>query len=234
MSIYRQALPPAYGELSDRWVDTSDQSKIYVCTTPYDSTTVERSFSFIGFGGAAITIKTVAPHAYAKFEIVDGGASGVASSSRTGAGTAESPYVYRVTLYDSNSSNDTIIGILGALPGITAEGANATHGPVTGLIPTDMADTIKADYWTVRSIYARFVAQPPEIFLTDAILPGYMPPVIRNVLPEIIAIRLAGSDGAGDLARTQKWEMAVTRAVRSANKSANAQTNTKATKRYFA
>ena len=172
----------------------------------------------------------MAPHAYAKFEIVDGGPSGVASSSRTEAGTAESPYVYRVTLFDNNSSNNTIIGIFGALPGITAEGANATPGPVTGLIPTDMADTIKADYWTVRSIYARFVAEPPEIFLTDARLPSYMPPVIRNVLPEIIAIRLAGSDGAGNLARTQKWETAVT----SANNSATAQTNTRATRRYFA
>ena len=234
MSIFRQSLPPAYGVLTDKWVDTSDQDKIYVCTTAYDSTAVERVFAFIGFGGAPILIKTVSPHAYAKIAILDGGASGVASASRTGSGTAESPYVYTLTLYDNSSSNNTIIAILGALPGITAEGANADHGLVTPLIATDMDDNIKEEYWTVRSIYARFVAEPPEIFMSDEKFPGYIPPIIRNVLPEIIAIRLAGSDGAGDLARTQKWEQTVFRAKRSARNSGNAETNTRATKRYFA
>ena len=233
MTITRSTTPPTTAVLNDQWIDTADLDKIYVCTTAYDSTLVERSLAHPGFGGSALTFRSVAPHGPSSLQIVAGGPTGTTGVSRSGTGTDGDPYRYILTVYDNQSSNDAIIAALGAMPTLTAEGASATNGTAVAMAQTDMVDNIKADKWTVRAIFARFVAVPPQMNVSDGDLPGYIPPAIRMVLPEATALRLAAMDGGGDLNRAALWQGRISAAMKRAKMSQQAVKTTKQSRRYF-
>lgn len=233
MSTTKDTSPPLVASVGDVFVDQSDGDKIYVCETAYDSAGVERTLTITGPGGVDITFTTVSPHAPSELVIVDGGSSGSAGLARTGSGTNADPYVYTFTLYDNSSSNDVMIALAGGQPTLTATGSDANHGSVENLQNQSFNDDILQSYWFLKNIWAKFVAVPPEVTINDASFGAYIPPIIRNILPEAVALRLAGMDGGGDLNRTAIWANRIRSAIGRARKSQQSVTNTKQTKRFF-
>jgi len=193
-NVLREAVIPATASVNDIWVDSfEDEMLVYKADTGYtaaaDLTTVDIDASLRpSTVGLTFTYDTVGIK-YVTVDIVRGGASGVSSVAVTGdADDRANPLTYTYTIFDDQSSNDTIIALTPA--GLTVTGASATDGAFTE-VTVDLLNPA-ADNWTAQTIHLRYIAlYPPLANGTDELRPE-IPPLIRegDCIPLIAAYKL--------------------------------------------
>jgi len=140
-TVTRGAVPDT-GIEGDVWVDES--SYMYRCSTAYNSGSTE--YTLTTERSVPLEFVAVETTAYISVAIVDGGSSGAASLAKTGSGTFASPYLYTFTLYDDDSSNDSIIALLSGDAHLTANGSDANNVTVVAQGATPLTRTHESNY----------------------------------------------------------------------------------------
>jgi len=164
---------PSSGAVGDLWQDEDDI--LHQCTSVYS--TGETSLTLTSGRSTPLKFTAVSQNAYIDVKIIDGGATGTSSKTFSGSGTYASPYVYTFTLYDDNSSNNTVIAMLAGDSYLTASGTSATNVSVVAYGQTHLTRTSESN-WTQMYLELHYRAELPDFYSeTDEIHPSISNPM---------------------------------------------------------
>lgn len=170
--LYENDLPDM-GQVDDLWID--HEGVIHRCKTSYSTGTTELTLTSERL--VPLQFLAVDVTAHIEVAIVNGGTTGTSSLSKIGSGTYASPYVYTFTLFDDDSSNDTIISLLSGDASLTAQGASATNVTVVPYANSKLLWTHEAN-WEEFYIEMTYKAELPEFFtLEDELHPSIVNPL---------------------------------------------------------
>jgi len=193
-TVHRQADLPDAATENELWVDTFESENfVYQCNETYDSSTDQASL-ILSSDYLASTVDLTFTYdipgiKYVEVVLVNGGPTGASSVAITGdADDRANPLTYTYTIYDDDSSNDSIIALAPA--DLTVVGTNATIGAIS---PTAAdLENDSSDKWTLQVIHLRYLAIFPEMTTDTDTLPDELPVLIRkgDCIPYIAAYKL--------------------------------------------
>ena len=208
MTIIENEFVPDSAFDGDKWINTFDERKYFVCTGDYSNVTSELvvdaanlpgstnlTFSAIDAGGEGDLIDVVTLNA---------GVSGTSTLLKTGSGIPSDHFVYTFSLFDNDNSNNSVILLLSGDPDLAVSGTDATNGtfvPITGL---SLSGAIVN--WREVVIHIDYVAVIPKITDPTKEVNPSLSNDIKNNLPEILAATLLDMDEGGDKNLSAKLE----------------------------
>lgn len=160
-NTYSGAVPDS-GTTGDLWAD--DDGVIHRCETAYNAGFTELTLTT---GRATPLVLTGTEQtAYIEVEVISGGATGASVLSKSGSGVFGDPLKYAFTLYDDDSSNDSVIALLSSDLDLTASGADANNVSVTPYASTRLSWTHEAN-WAEISLKIYYNAETPDLVNED-------------------------------------------------------------------
>lgn len=225
-NVTKATLPPLVGSAGDVFVDQFDEDKIYNAFVAFDLTALKASVTVpvTSRPAAALTFSArTAGHFFGSIRIVRSGATGTSAVAVTGTGDRADPYLYTITAYDDNNSNDDLIALLAGDSNIEATGASATDGAVIAVAYIDITNGVGA-YWNLRQIRIQYDAEFSGVNGTSDEIPPQLPLPLRNALPEYLAARLGAMLEGGDLNKARLWASSWTYAMEKARAAQHAST----------
>lgn len=211
MSIFRQDDPPEVMRKNDRWVDTFDENKIYVCTSDYDLRSlfadllVGDSFRPGSVGLTFVALVAGNAGRNIKVKITHAGTTGVSSLLKSGAGSRIDPYIYDFQMYDNENSNDRIIQLLSSDTHLSVSGSDADIADLIPIALTPLDNTL-FNHLFLHNISVVYNARAERLLSVNSSIPRWMPHILKTSLAEYLASRLSAMDEGGDPSKAQKWE----------------------------
>ena len=173
-NITRGTLPNS-GLLGDVWVD--DDGLMYRCSSAYS---VGKTYLNLTSGRSVpLAFVAVEETAYIELSVTNAGATGTSALVVTGAGTFASPYVYALSLFEDDSSNDSIIALFVGDLNVTVTGADATVVTIFEYGDTPFQWEHKANFTSI-TLEIHYRAELPDFFGEDDELHPSVPNPLRS------------------------------------------------------
>jgi len=123
----------------DFLTDTGDENAVWYCSGAYGG--VKASLTWARTTTDLVFTAVAASPSYIQVAVVDGGATvAPAALVKSGTGTRSDPYVYTITGYDADNSNDALIALLDGDADLSADGSYDENESFTALAATQLTN----------------------------------------------------------------------------------------------